>query len=403
MNKAPVSTGISAKKARPFFWILLLVSALLLVGAFVYFVLLKSVEPIEAPAAASDVTETGTPSFSVETVLAGRDHPWDITFLPTQQPMFTERKGTINLINNGAPSQLAAIDDVKVAGEGGLMGLAVDPDFITNRFIYACYNTASDIRVVRWKINAELTALSDKQPIVTGMPANSGGRHSGCRLTFGTDGFLWIGTGDSAQTGLTPQTPQNPKSLGGKILRVDHDGKAAPGNLEAPFDTRIYSYGHRNTQGIVFLPQPKGDIVGYSAEHGSGVDDEVNTLKRGNFGWDPDIAYTEKNIPMTDLQKFPDAERAIWSSGSPTLAPSGLSMFVGKKWKDWNNALVLAMLKSKHLRVLILDSQGSVVREEKILEDKGRLRDVERAIDGSLYVITDNGQGKDEIIRLIPR
>lgn len=403
MDEAPqIPLAPTHRKTRPFFWILLLLSSLLLVGAFVYFVLMKSIAPVQTPIVAS-MENSGAPEISVETILGGLDHPWDVTFLPTEQLLFTERKGTVSVIKDGARVQLAPISDVKAVGEGGLMGLAVDPDFLTNKFIYTCYNTVSDIRVVRWKLDPTINELSDKQPIITGMPANTSGRHSGCRLAFGPDGFLWVGTGDSAQAGLSPQTPQDPKSLGGKILRVDRDGKSASGNLEAPFDPRIYSYGHRNTQGLVFLPQARGDIIGYSAEHGSGVDDEVNILKKGNFGWDPDINYTERNIPMTDLHKFPNAERAIWSSGSPTLAPSGLSMLVGKNWKDWEGALVLAMLKTQHLRVLMLDSQGAVVREEKLVENKGRLRDVERALDGSLYITTDNGQGRDEIIRLVPQ
>jgi aldose sugar dehydrogenase len=404
MNETPqVPFASTPKRTRPFFWIILLISTFLLVGTFIYFVLMKSVEPVQSPPVAAGDMSTGTPEIATETVLGSLDRPWDVAFLPTEQALFTERKGTLSAIRNGERTQLASINDVKVAGEGGLMGLAVDPDFLTNRFIYTCYNTVSDIRVVRWKVDDKVTELTDKQPIVTGMPVNPSGRHSGCRLAFGPDGFLWIGTGDTATAGLSPQTPQDPKSLGGKILRVDRDGKAATGNLEAPFDARIYSYGHRNTQGIVFLPQPRGDTIGYSAEHGSGVDDEVNILKKGNFGWDPDKAYTESNVPMTDLRKFPDAVRATWSSGSPTLAPSGLGVLVGQKWKDWNGALVLATLKAQHLRVLVLDSQSAVVREEKILENKGRLRDVERAIDGSLYITTDNGGGKDEIIRISPR
>jgi len=403
MDEAPQTPFASVhRKTRPFFWILLLLSSLLLVGAFVYFVLMKSIAPVQTPIVAS-MENSGTPEISVETILSGLDRPWDVAFLPTEQLLFTERKGTVSVLKDGAGIPLAQISDVKAVGEGGLMGLAIDPDFLTNKFIYTCYNTASDIRVVRWKLDLMVNQLVDKKPIITGMSANTSGRHSGCRLAFGPDGFLWVGTGDSAQAGLSPQTPQDPKSLGGKILRVDRDGSGASGNLEAPFDSRIYSYGHRNTQGLVFLPQARGDIIGYSAEHGSGVDDEVNILKKGNFGWDPDKGYTEANVPMTDLHKFPNAERAIWSSGSPTLAPSGLTVLVGRNWKDWEGALVLAMLKSQHLRVLVLDSQGAVIREEKILENKGRLRDVERTIDGSLYVTTDNGQGRDEILRLTSR
>lgn len=199
-----------------------------------------------------------------------------------------------------------------------------------------------------------------------------------------------------------PSAPQNPKNLAGKILRVDREGKAAPGNLGAPFDDRIYSYGHRNTQGIAFLPSLRGDAVGYSAEHGSTIDDEINVLKKGNFGWDPDVAYTERGVPMTDMQKFPDATEATWRSGSPTQAPSGMAVLSGEKWKGWNGALAVAMLKDQCLEIILLDEAGKVSKDLRILTEYGRLRDVEQAPDGTLYISTDNGGNKDKIIRVVP-
>ena len=152
---------------------------------------------------------------------------------------------------------------------------------------------------------------------------------------------------------------------------MDRDGKGAAGNMTAPFDERIYSYGHRNTQGITFVDPPIGDIIGYSAEHGSSIDDEINPLARGNFGWAPDTGYTEFNIPMTDKVKFPDAIDAIWSSGTPTQAPSGLTQIQGEKWLAWDGMLAMAMLKDQHLKIITLDSNGKLVKEEKIITDKG--------------------------------
>lgn len=387
------------KKVRWPFWVLLAISGLLLLATIVIFTFLLSPQP--SPSVSHKVTYDAakTPELSVQTVLENLDHAWDITFLANGTALFTERSGAVSAIKNLARIQLTQIEDVESVGEGGLMGLAVDPDFAANPFIYTCYNTASDIRVVRWKLDSAVSNLSAKYPIVTGMPASAGGRHSGCRMTFGPDGYLWIGTGDAAMGA----NPQNPKSLGGKILRVDRDGKAAPGNLGAPFDPRIYSYGHRNTQGIAFLQHPRGEITGYSAEHGSSIDDEVNVLKQGNFGWDPDPGYTERNIPMTDKTKFPGAIDASWSSGFPTQAPSGLAEITGEKWQAWNGTLALAMLKAKHLKIFTLDQSGKITNEEKILTDYGRLRDVEQAPDGSLYITTDNGDNKDKILRLTPK
>ena len=136
-----------------------------------------------------------------------------------------------------------------------------------------------DVRLVRWRMNAAVTALTDRTDIVTGIPVSTG-RHSGCRPRFGPDGRIWMGTGDAAM----PTVPQSPTSLGGKVLRVDTNGNGVPGNAPAPFDPRIYTYGHRNVQGIAFSPGGKA----YSIEHGTGRDDEVNRLVAGaNYGWDP--------------------------------------------------------------------------------------------------------------------
>ena len=391
-------------KVRKAFWVLLCIVAIVAILAFVAFAVLYSVKPKEVKGVdeAIPLVSTETPTFSTETIATNLDRPWDVAFLPGGRLLFTQRNGTVKTMQDGMVKDVGAISDVKPAFEGGLMGLTVDPKFNENRYVYTCYTSASDIRVVRWKVANDELSLTDKQPIVTGIFAGLGNRHQGCRTAFGPDDYLWVGTGDAAKVGQNPQTPQDPKSLAGKVLRVDRDGKGAAGNLEAPFDTRIYSYGHRNIQGVAFLATPKGDIIGYSAEHGSSVDDEVNALKKGNFGWDPDIAYTELNVPMTDKRKFPDAIDAIWSSGDPTQAPSGLAVLRGNRWKAWNGALAMAMLKGEHLKILLLDEKGNVTKEERAVTDKGRLRDVEPAPDGSLYITTDQGNNKDEILRLVP-
>ena len=161
------------------------------------------------------------------------------------------------------------------------------------------------MRVTRWRVDETFTALTDRTDIVTGIPVNTDGqlgRHSGCRPRFGPDGYLWVGTGDAALGSV----PQDPLSLGGKVLRITRDGAGAPRNPGAPLDPRIWSYGHRNVQGLAFRPT---DGLGVSVEHGPGTDDELNLLTEGNFGWDPVGAggsYDESG-PMTDLGKFPDA------------------------------------------------------------------------------------------------
>lgn len=346
-----------------------------------------------------------TPLVDTSIVISGRQHIWEVAFLPSGEMLFTERGGTVSVVRDGREArQVVRITDVVAQGEGGLMGLAVDPSFAKNRFVYTCFNsTAPDIRIVRWRLADDLQSFQDRKDIVTGMPTNttgSAGRHSGCRLAFGPDGFLWAGTGDAA----TGDTAIQPKSLGGKILRVDRDGNSATGNIGGEYDPRIYSYGHRNTQGIAFFPVSKNGAPGLSVEHGSTVDDEVNELKPGNFGWAPPATgYNETGVSMTDTSRFPDAIPAIWSSGDTTQAPAGATILTGTQWQGWEGAIVVAMLKTQHLKILRLDASNHATKEERILANEyGRLRAVVQGPDGSLYVGTSTGSN-DKILKITPR
>jgi len=312
---------------------------------------------------------------------------------------FTERAGKVRVrTTSGDLRILADIPDVVVAHEGGLLGIAVDPNFATNRRIYTCLLSnaggAVDVRLVRWRVNNAVTALGSRADIVTGMPVNQSGqlgRHSGCRPRFGPDGRIWMGTGDAA----TGSVPQDPTSLGGKVLRVDTDGHGVAGNAKPPFDPRIYSYGHRNVQGIAFSPGGKA----YSIEHGTDRDDEVNRLVAGaNYGWDPrptggGSGYDESQ-PMTNLAKYPNARRPVWTSGYPTIAPSGGTFLHGSRWAGWDRALAMAVLKDEQLRILAFDRDGTAVSQQWVrITDRGRLRVAVQGPDGNLYVAVDSDPG----------
>lgn len=387
--------------------IITIVLVVLLVGALAWWLLKPSEKPASSSSAKSKtpvVTEpdTSTPQVDAQVVISARKHIWEIAFLPTGELLFNERGGAVNVIANGQLIEVAQISDVEASGEGGLMGLAVDPEFTKNRYIYTCYNSnVNDIRIVRWRLAEDFKSLQEQQHIVTIVsPAKSVylGRHAGCRLAFGPDGYLWAGTGDNARGDTSIQ----PKNLGGKILRVDRNGSAVPGNLGGEFDSRIYSYGHRNVQGLAFFAAAKNGVLGVSTEHGPSVDDEVNELKKGNFGWAPPAEGYDERVPMTDLTRFPDAVSAIWSSGSPTQAPAGAAIIRGKAWKGWDGAVAVSMLKGQHLKILRLDDKNKVIQEERALVDTyGRLRAVVQGPDGSLYV--GSSTGDDEIIKLTPK
>ena len=339
------------------------------------------------------------PKLSVTTLISGVSIPWDMAFTPDGTMLFTRRSGVMSsrLTNGTVQAVTADLADLYASGEAGLMAIVVDPGFTSSRRFYTCQNhTGSELQVIAWTINADYTtAIRVADPLVGDIPAAN--YHSGCRLRFGPDGYLWIATGD-ARTGTVPQ---DLTSLGGKILRVNAStGTAAPGN---PFtSSRVYTYGHRNLQGLALRP---GTQQMWSVEHGPTVDDEINLLTSGgNYGWDPVPDYNQA-VPMTDLVKFPDAIEAKWSSGTRTLATSGGIFLDGDDWDEWEGRLVVATLQTQSLRVFEFTNDGTFVSQvvvPELGETYGRLRTPMLGPDGALYVTTSNGGGRDRILRVTP-
>lgn len=372
---------------------------LMIVSAILLWIFLRAHQAKQVVDNQAQTVEEST-SMKLEThiVLSSLNKPWDVVFAD-ERMLVAENDGVISEVADGKKLPLFTLKDVDSTGEGGLMGLAVDPQYSQNHYIYACYNTSKDIRVSRWTISDDLTQFVSQNDIVTGITTNTAanpGRHSGCRIAFGPDGNLWIGTGDAA----VGSSPQDPQSLGGKILRVDREGKPASGNLGAPFDMRVYSYGHRNIQGIAFAKD--AEYIGVSLEHGPNVNDELNLLNPGNFGWNPVPGYNEA-VSMTDLVIYPDAKKEVWASGSSTLAPSGATFVYGDQWGEYDGALFVAMLKAQQVRVFNLKSDGSHESNEAIFSKQfGRVRTIRQGSDGALYLTTDNGNNQDVIVRVTP-
>ncbi|MCC7077615.1 MAG: PQQ-dependent sugar dehydrogenase [Acidimicrobiia bacterium] len=356
-------------------------------------------------------------AFGVEQIVTGLNVPWDLTFLPDGSALFTERNPPrIKRIAPGANAQIdpgdvvtqvtADLSDVLTTGvESGLMGVVADADF-SDREIYTCYSHdtggSQDVRVVRWQLSPDFTQATTKEVVVDGIPADSPSIHHGCRLRFGPEGALWITTGDGA--GGT--APQDLGSLAGKTLRIDKDTGA--GWPENPFSgsadanqRRVYTFGHRNPQGLALRP---GTTQMWGAEHGPDKDDEVNLLQAGgNYGWNPVPGYNQA-VPMTDTAEFPGAILPTWKSGSPTLAPSGITFVTGSAWKVWDGALVVAMLKSQRLMLMTITPAGALVAAVATFQDEaGRLRTPVQGPDGRLYVTTSNGSNSDRILRLTPQ
>lgn len=352
--------------------------------------------PTTEEATASDVV----PTLDVEVVMDGLDIPWDVAVLPDGALLVTERSG--RLLARSAEGQVGEVrlEAHRVAsGEGGLMGVALSPNFAQDRTVFLCHGAEDadgpEVRVTRAVLDDALAASTEEETIVDGIPWTTG-RHSGCRLLFTPEGDLLVGTGDAADDA----NPQDLDSLGGKVLLVTTDGEPVEkgGHVEGA-DPRILTYGHRNVQGLALQP---GTGAVWEVEHGPDVDDEVNILQPGgNYGWDPGPGYDE-GVAMTDLEAFPDAVEAVWSSGDPTHATSGAVFLDGPQWGAWDGALAVAELKGSGVTVMTVDGDEVVdtVRAPELDGTYGRLRSLVLDEDGALWVTSSNG-GNDVVLKVV--
>jgi glucose/arabinose dehydrogenase len=330
--------------------------------------------------------------FRVETMLTGLEVPWSLTFAPDGRLFITERPGRVRIATLGGNSELAlTLDGVFTQGEAGLLGLALDPEFSQNRFVYLYYSATVSggavNRIVRYReVNSR---LGERVVLLDGIPAAN--IHDGGRLRFGPDGLLYATAGDAADANIA----QDVASLAGKILRLNRDGSAARDNR---FSSPVYTYGHRNPQGLDWHPS-SGDL--WAAEHGPTGNDEVNAIRPGlNFGW-PRIEGSATLPGMEPPVTFYD----------PAIAPSGASFYRGQRFPQFAGNLFVATLRGTHLLRLTVDtSSRRVTAQERLLENTfGRLRDVISGPDGYLYFCTNNRDGRgspaavdDRVLRLVP-
>ncbi len=369
------------------------------VAAAVGALVCSTIVPALPTAAAPARPQVAGPALHVEQLVTGLSIPWDVA--PTADGLlYTERAGRVWFRTTGGVARRIAawMGDLWVSGETGLMAIAIDPAFASNRRVYTCQGTTdryNTVQVVAWRMDAGYTRMIRvNDPLVGGIDGRSG-RHGGCQLRFDTAGRLHIGTGDAAYG----TNPQNRWSLAGKTLRVNRfTGAGVSGNLTYG-DHRIYTIGHRNVQGLAVAP----DGTMYEVEHGTDRDDEINVLiARRNYGWNPVPGYNETR-PMTDLVRYPTAVRAVWTSGYPTVATSGAAFLVGSQWGAYNGALAVACLKGSQLRIFRIVN-GAVVSQwipAELDHTYGRLRAAELGPDGALYVTTSNGSA-DSILRITP-
>jgi aldose sugar dehydrogenase len=338
--------------------------------------------------------------LEVSTFVSGLQVPWSLAFTSPSRLLVTERPGRVRVVQGGVlqAQPLATLADVEAKGESGLMGITLSPDYAISREIFLCYayDTASgpEVRVAGFR--DEGSSLSGRRVLIEGIPAAQ--YHAGCRLRFGPDHKLYVTTGDAT----TGQIAQDLASLGGKTLRLNPDGSTPADN---PFPhSPVFSYGHRNSQGLDWDPR-SGLLIetehGPSGFDGPGGGDEVNIVEAGkNYGW-PIVHHRESHEGMVS----PILEY------TPAVAPSGASFSVGALLPTFRGDFFFATLRGERLIRVRFDSADPrrVVETEEYFRDVyGRLRDVVSGPDGALYVATSNRDGRgqprpgdDRILRIV--
>ena len=331
--------------------------------------------------------EAGPVEVETTVVAAGLEAPWDLVITPGGEALISERDSSrlLSIDSSGNVEELQRLPE-NGTGEGGLLGIALSPNYESDGYIYAYYTTDTDNRVTRFRLG------EDPEPILTGIPVLT--YHNGGRIAFGPDGNLYVGTGDAGDT----SNSQDLNSLGGKILRVTPDGDVPADN---PFsNSPIYSYGHRNVQGLAW--DEGGQL--YATEFGQNRYDEVNRIQPGgNYGW----PAVEGEGGFFASGEYIDPI-ATWATSE--ASPSGAAILKNGAIPQWEGSFFMAALRGQRLYRLALDPSGTVTEQEELLSGQaGRLRHVVQAPDGSLWVLTSNRDGRgtpiatdDRILRLAP-
>ena len=331
-------------------------------------------------------------NYTVDVIVPDLEIPWGMAFLPDKSLLITEKKGQLIHFQNGVKTIIQNVPPTYVRGQGGLMGIAIHPNFKDNNIIYFTQSSSersdeSGGNTALYSAVLQDNALQDISLLYKAEPNTKKGVHFGSRIVFDNDGYLYFTVGDRGNRNVNPQDLTRD---GGKVYRLTDSGEIP---IDNPFvaltnaKTAVYSYGHRNPQGLTKHPVT-GEI--WTHEHGPRGGDEINIIKAGkNYGW-PKITYG-KNYTGTTITKdkvLPGMEQPLhyWI---PSIAPSGMAFVHNSAYADWDGSLVVGSLKFNYLERLMFDNNRVVFRE-KIANEIGRVRDVILGPDGFLYLAVEN-------------
>jgi glucose/arabinose dehydrogenase len=338
--------------------------------------------------------------FTAELFVDDLQIPWGFTFLSDGSMLITEKSGELIHFSNGKKTKIANVPEVYQRGQGGLLDITLHPNYDTNGWLYLSYASSEGegkgghTAIMRAKLKDG--ALVDNQVLYKGTPNTTKGQHFGSRIVFDKEGYMFFSIGERGDRDVNPQDISRD---GGKIYRLLPDGSVPEDN---PFvrtsgaKPAIWSYGHRNPQGLVVHPET-GEI--WDHEHGPRGGDEINVIKKGkNYGW-PVITYgiNYSGTPITDKTEMDGMEQPIhyWV---PSIAPSGMAFVTSDNYPGWKGSLLVGSLSFQYLERLELDGT-TVTKREKLLGDMGRVRDVAQGPDGLIYVAIE-GKG---IYKLMPK
>ncbi|MBD8490534.1 PQQ-dependent sugar dehydrogenase [Echinicola sp. CAU 1574] len=339
-------------------------------------------------------------NYTVETIVDGLENPWGMAFLPDGGILITEKKGELIFAKDGQKTIVEGAPEVVSRGQGGLLDIVLHPDYETNGWLYLTFASGegeeegANTAIMRAKFDGK--SLTDHELLYKASPNTKKGQHFGSRIAFDNDGYLYFSAGERGERDVNPQdiTRDN-----GKVYRINDDGSIPADN---PFvnaeDAKkaIYSYGHRNPQGMMFHPEYNEIWVN---EHGPQGGDEINVVKKGaNYGW-PVVSYgiNYDNSILTDDTGKEGMEQPIYY-WVPSIAPSGMAVVPGEIYPEWSGNILVGSLKFQYLEMLTLENK-KVVARTKLLDGMGRLRNVKVGHDNYIYAGIE-GKG---IVKIIPK